>query len=320
MPWCSSTRGSSSAWAPFSCARAARRETAHGARPGVAVPDGRAASRRGVRRRPRGRRHRDGRWASPRSSRPSWRGSAAPPRTCCGRAAALLGAQAGSVLAAPVPRRTSRRPALFGPIALYGLCWATLALPLARRALRDETWAGAARGAADSRGLDVGAGGPHRPAPVGVAYIHAIHFRPAFVGPFLLGLALLRPRPGGPEGGPPGPRRPALARAGVVARLPPLRQRGPLASPLRLALLGVAMTWAYLGGATASAGWPLLALTGSAALLVGASPAWLTDAFGRVLGSSPARAAGRLRLGRADRDRCVRPARGGARRSFVPRA
>ena len=208
----------------------------------------------------------------------------AVPGLLSARAAVLLGAQAGFVLAAPVLATHLASSRAFGPTALYGLWWATLALPLAQRLLRDETRAGA------SGGTRTHAAWTWVPAALtvlhlwAIGYIHAIDFRPAFVGPLLLGLAALA-------------RRDEVARKVALPGLAVLLSLGqgdslgfslfgsdgPFVSPLRLALLGVAMTWGYLAWRDRERWLAVLALTGSAAGLAGASLASLSSLLGRVL-------------------------------------
>ena len=120
-----------------------------------------------------------------------------------------------------------------------------------------------------------------------VGYIHAIDFRPAFVAPFLLGLAAIAGRE---------QRARKLALPGLAVLLS-LGQAaslgfhlfgadGPLVSPLRLALLGVAVTWGYLAWRDRERWLAILALGGAAGLLGAASPAWLRAWSGRDSNSS----------------------------------
>ena len=210
----------------------------------------------------------------------------ASPDLLSSRAARLLGAHAVSVLAVPVAAAHLAEARLFGPMALYALCWATLVLPLAQRALRSETRAGAAPDAPRAHALWTWV-----PAAMvllhlwAVGYVHAIPFQPAFLAPFLLGLALTssREQPA---------RKVALPGLAVLFSLgqgPSLGFHvfgtgGPFVPPLHLAVLGVAITWAYLLWRDRERWLALLALGGAGALLVAASPARLTDAFGRPLG------------------------------------
>ena len=247
----------------------------------------------------------------------------AAPDLLSGRAARLLGAHAVSVLAVPVAAAHLAEARLFGPVALYALCWATLALPLAQRALRTGTWTGAAPEAPRAHAVWTWV-----PAALAllhlwaVGYVHAIPFQPAFLAPFLLGLALTSAREQAA-------RKVALPGLAVLFSLGQgsslgfhLFGPGGLFVPsLHLAVLGVAITWAYLVWRDRERWLALLALGGAGALLVGASPAWLTDAFGRALGLA-------ARLVPND---CIDWGilivigafvllAAGARRSFVPRA
>jgi len=162
------------------------------------------------------------------------------------RAAVILAAQSAFVLAVPVAAAHLASARLFGPRPLW-LFWSTsLALPFARRSLSDETL-GRERGS--SSGLVLWTWAPAAMALLhlwAVGYIHSIPFQPAFLAPLLLGLAATAER---------GRRArmlalPALAVAlslGQKATLGfALGPEGPLVSPLRLALLGVAATWGYL--------------------------------------------------------------------------
>lgn len=162
------------------------------------------------------------------------------------RSALLLAVQAAFVLSLPVVAAHLAWARAFGPVALYGLWWATLLLPLARRAVLREAGTAAEASRAHAAWTWV-------PATMAllhlwaVGYIHAIPFHPAFVAPFLLGLAVTA-------------RRDQEARQvafPVVALLVSLGQgaslgfsvagpAGPVVSPLRLALLGAGIAWASL--------------------------------------------------------------------------
>jgi hypothetical protein len=171
----------------------------------------------------------------------------------------------------------------FGPRALYALWWATLALPAAQRLLRDETQA-----------QDPAAGRAHAvwtwaPAVLAllhlwaVGYIHAIDFRPAFLAPLLLGLAATAGRDQ--------PARqvvlPALAvllslGQGAALGLGVPGAGGTL-SPLRLALLGAAATWAWLARRDREPWLGLLAAVSGAAGLLGSSVSSLGGSLARLL-------------------------------------
>jgi hypothetical protein len=200
------------------------------------------------------------------------------------RAAALLGVQAAFVLAVPVVAARLAWARVFGPIALYGFWWAALALPIAQRSLRDETRSEA------SRGSSAHAVWTWVPAAMvllhlwAVGYIHAIDFHPAFLAPLLIGLALTAGREQLT-------RQVALP---ALAVLVSLGQRASLAfhffgaggltvSPLRLALLGVAASWAYLAWRDRERWLAVLAVGSGAAFLLGSSATRLADALGRLL-------------------------------------
>ena len=206
------------------------------------------------------------------------------PGVLSSRLAVLLGVQAGFVLAVPVLAAHLASARVFGPIALYGLWWAALALPFAQRLIRDETGGGTAGGTRTHATWTW--------APLAltllhlwaVGYIHAIDFRPAFVAPFLLGLAAIAGREQRA-------RKVALPGLAVLVSLGQAESLGfhlfgtdgPLVSPLRLALLGVAVTWGYLAWRDRERWLALLALSGGAAGLLGASisqlSSWLAQAL-----------------------------------------
>ena len=202
-------------------------------------------------------------------------------RACPGllsaRAAALLGAQASFVLAVPVVAAHLAWARAFGPIALYGLWWATLALPFAQRLLRDETRPGTA---GETRTHAIWTWVPAAMTLLhlwAVGYIHAIEFRPAFITPLLLGLAAVAGRE-------------QLKRKVAVPALAVLfslgqgsslgfhlsAAGGPLVSPLCLAWLGMVATWGYLAWRDDERWLAALALGGGGAGLVGASASSLS--------------------------------------------
>jgi hypothetical protein len=171
----------------------------------------------------------------------------AAPGLLSSRAALLLGLQAALVLALPVAAAHLAWARAFGPRALYAMGWTTLALPLAQRSLFEETRPQVpAAATAQSAWTWV-------PAAMvllhlwAVGYIHAIDFRPAFLAPLFLGLAVASRR---------GQVLRQVAVPGIAVllslgqaealgfRLP--GGHGPLVSPLGLALAGVAAAWAYL--------------------------------------------------------------------------
>jgi hypothetical protein len=196
------------------------------------------------------------------------------------RAAALLGAQAVVVLALPVTAAHLAWARVFGPVALYGVWWATLVLPAAQRALRRETRAAEA---SPSRWTWV-------PTAMtllhlwAVGYIHTIDFRPAFLAPMLLGLALT-------AGHEQLARQVALPGLAVLVSLGQGSTlgihapgwQGVVVSPLHLALVGVAATWGYLAWRDRARWLAVLALGSGLAGSLGASAPHLADALARAL-------------------------------------
>ena len=195
-------------------------------------------------------------------------------------AAALLGAQAAFVLAVPAAAAHLAGARVLGPAALYGFWWATLALPVAQRLLSEETRdraSGGARPPAAWTWLPAAMAVLHLWA---VGYIHAIDFQPAFLAPLLMGLALTAGRE-------------QLVRKVAPAGLAVLLSLGQnaalgfalpgaggiLVSPLRLALLAMAMTWAYLAWRDRER-W---LVTLAAASLLGSSVSSLSGVTGRLL-------------------------------------
>jgi len=200
------------------------------------------------------------------------------------RSAVLLGVQAALILSVPVAAAHLARARLFDPIVLYGFWWATLALPVAQRALGEETGEEAA---AAPRAHAVWTWVPSAMALLhlwAVGYIHTIDFRMAFIAPFLFGLAVTAGKD-------------ALVRQVAlpgVAVLCSLGQGGSLGfrlsgadglfvSPLRLALVGVALSWTYLAWRDRERWLAILAVGCGAASLLGSWVARLSDALGRLL-------------------------------------
>jgi hypothetical protein len=163
--------------------------------------------------------------------------------------------------------------------------WATVALPLAQRRLFEETRPYIPAAAARAHGVWTGV-----PAAMvvlhlwAVGYIHAIDFRPAFLAPLLLGLAVASRR---------GQVLRQVAAPGLAVLLS-LGQgtslgfhlpwsRGPLVSPLVLALAGVAVAWAYLLWRDRERWLVVLALGSAAAGALGSSAARLSELIGRLL-------------------------------------
>jgi hypothetical protein len=198
------------------------------------------------------------------------------------RAAALLGVQAALVLAAPVTATRLASARLFGPLALYGLWWSTMALPFARRRLREETRSGAAtRAHATWTWVPAAMILLHLWA---VGYIHGVDFQPAFFAPFLLGLALVAGR----EQVVRKVALPGLAALVSLGQGPSLGFHLPgagatLVSPLHVAILGVVFTWGNLAWRDRERWLAVLALVGGAAGLVGTSVSSLSNLLGRAL-------------------------------------
>ncbi|MGE5125504.1 MAG: hypothetical protein ACM3PV_04385, partial [Betaproteobacteria bacterium] len=198
------------------------------------------------------------------------------------RAAALLGAQAVFVLALPVAAAHLAWARVFGPLALYGIWWTTLALPAAQRALRRETRAAEAPASrAVWTWLPTAMTLLHLWA---VGYIHTIDFRPAFLAPILLGLALT-------AGHEQLARQVALPGLAVLVSLGQASTlgihapgwQGVVVSPLHLALVGVAAAWGYLAWRDRARWLALLALGSGLAGSLGASAPHLADALARAL-------------------------------------
>ena len=106
------------------------------------------------------------------------------------RAAIVLGAHAGFVVALPVVAVQLTAARLLSPAVLYGMWWTTAILPVAQRLLRDAT-----------RGRYRESGWTHAawtwtPCAMSVlhlwtvGYVHTLEFRAAFLSPLLLGLVL----------------------------------------------------------------------------------------------------------------------------------
>jgi hypothetical protein len=202
------------------------------------------------------------------------------------RSARLLGAQAAFVLAVPVAAAYLAQARVFGPIALYALWWATLALPVAQRALRDETRPQAAPEVLRAHGVWTW-------VPAGmfllhlwaVGYIHAVPFQPAFFAPLLLGLVVT-------SGREQLVRQVALPALAVFVSLGQgaslgfyvFGRSGLFVSPLRLTLLGAAATWGYLAWRDRERWLAVLAAACGAAGLLGSSLPSLFRMLGRALG------------------------------------
>lgn len=199
------------------------------------------------------------------------------------QAARLLGVQAAFVLSVPVLAAHLAGARAFGPLALYGLWWATLLLPLAQRALHRET--GAAAGASRAH-----AAWTWVPAAMAllhlwaVGYIHAVPFKPAYLAPCLLGLAVTAGREQVV-------RRVALPGGALLVSLGQGASLGfalpgpgePVVSPLRLTLFAAGIAWAYLGWRDRER-WLVALATGSQVVaLLGSVASDLAGGLGRLL-------------------------------------
>jgi hypothetical protein len=213
----------------------------------------------------------------------AWVRRAAPGVLSSG-AAVLLGAHAVFVLALPAAAAHLAWLRVLGPIALYGLWWSTAALPLAQRALHTKTLSD---GAAASRWHAVWTWTPGAMVLLhlwAVGYIHSVDFQPAFLAPLLLGLAVMA-------------RPEQLARQVALpglAALVSLGQQSALAghafgvdallvSPFRLAVLGIAATWAYLAWRDRQRWLAVLAVSCVAAGVGGSLLSAGSALFGRAL-------------------------------------
>ena len=209
----------------------------------------------------------------------------AVPGVLSGRAALLLGAQAAFVLALPVAAAHLAWARVFGPLALYAMWWATLALPLLQRRLFEETRPHVPAAAARAHGVWTGV-----PAAMvvlhlwAVGYIHAVDFRPAFLAPLLLGLAVASRR--GQvfrQVAAPGLAVFVSLGQGTSLGFHVLGGRGPVVSPLILALVGVAVAWAYLAWRDRERWLVVLALGSTAAGALGSAAARLSEMIGSLL-------------------------------------
>jgi len=204
------------------------------------------------------------------------------------RAALGLGGLAAFALALPVAAAQLAAARAMSPVALYGLWWLTAALPLASTLLRRAT---AAHSADAPRAHAIWAWMPcllvlwHLWS---LGYVHTLDFRAAFLTPFFLGLALAAARE--QQG-----FKLFLPAFGVLFSLsaaPDLLVPLPgpwTASPLRLALVGTALVWAYLGWRDREPWLVALPIVGAAIYLLGphagraarAVARWLTAAVPR---------------------------------------
>jgi hypothetical protein len=201
------------------------------------------------------------------------------------RAAFALAAQSAFILALPVAAAHLAWARLLSSRTLWLFWWATLALPVAQRRLREET-----QGKAGDGSSSAPAAWTWAPAAMAVlhlwavGYIHAIGFQPAFLAPLLLGLAATAGRE---QLG----RKVALPGLAVLVSLgqgAPLGfalpgSGGPFLSPLRLTLLAVGATWAYLAWRDRERWLAVLAAGSGVAGLLGSSVSSLSGTLGRLL-------------------------------------
>lgn len=209
----------------------------------------------------------------------------AAPAILTARATALLAAHALFILALPVVATHLAAARRFDAVALYALWSASLVLPLAREALLRTTSGGT--DGAPSRAHRAWAWAPAALVLVhlwSVGYIQTVDFRPAFLAPFLLGLAITSGReqlvrqvalPG----------LAVLLSLGQSTTLGFAAPFGPLVAPVHLALVGTAAAWAWLAWRDRARWMAVLSVGSAAALLVsaGATPLFESlprDAYG----------------------------------------
>jgi len=205
------------------------------------------------------------------------------------RTAVVLGAHAAVILAVPVALAELAEARLLSPALLYGLWWITAVLPLARAILRDATHTQAADA-------------PQAHAiwtwmPCGlvlwnlwsVGYIHTLDFRPAFVAPLLLGLALVAR----PEQQRLKLALPLLSAFFSLAADPSLSFHvfgsSAAVTPLRVALVGVGLVWLYLGWRDRDFGLVALATAGATIFLLGPQAVRWARSLARLLVESAPR-------------------------------
>ncbi len=211
----------------------------------------------------------------------------AAPELLSKRVGWLLGVHAFAVLALPAAAAHLASARAFGPVVLYGLWCLTAALPVLQRVLSSETkpkGAGGARAHALWSWMPCGLVLLHLWT---VGYIHSLDFRAAFLAPFLLGLAIAAPR----ELLARQISLPGLAVLVSLGNDPELAVRlfgpdGPAVSALRLALIGVGLTWAYLAWRDRGPWLVALAAGGVLLGLLGSNLLRLVEAFGRAFASA----------------------------------
>jgi hypothetical protein len=205
----------------------------------------------------------------------------AAPAILTARATALLAAHALFILALPVVATRLAAARRFDPITLHALWWTSLLLPLAREALVRTTSGGTQR--APSRAHRAWAWAPAA-LVLGhlwsVGYIHTIDFRPAFLAPFLLGLAAT-------SGREQLVRQVALPGLAVLLSLGQSKTLGIaapvglLVAPVHLALVGTAAAWAWLAWRDRARWLAVLSVGSAAALLVSTSATPLLEKLPR---------------------------------------
>jgi hypothetical protein len=162
------------------------------------------------------------------------------------KAAAILGAQAAACFVLPVAAAHLADARLLSPVVLYGFWWMAAALPVLKRILSVEA---GSQGARPAQALALWSWMPSSLVLLHlwtVGYIHTVDFRAPFLAPFLLGLAVTAPRE-------------RLARQLLLPAVAVLMSLGNadlfvhifgmaglVVSPLRLALAGAGIAWAYL--------------------------------------------------------------------------
>jgi len=203
------------------------------------------------------------------------------PELLSGGAAVALGAHAVFILAVPVVAAQLAAARLMGPAALYVLWWATAALPIARSFLLAGT------SARPGRASVAHARWAWMPASMVLlhlwqaGYIHSVGFRLAFLGPFLLGLALTaRPEEQG--------KKLALPLAAVFFSLLTgwdlkVHLLGFAVSAARLALAAGALAWVYLGWRDRDPWLAGLPIGGAAVWLLGPHALTLAEIVARLV-------------------------------------
>ncbi|MCG6922586.1 MAG: hypothetical protein LJF15_16090 [Acidobacteria bacterium] len=162
-------------------------------------------------------------------------------------AAVLLGLQTVLVFGLPVVAVQLAAARLLAPVSFYSLWWLTLALPPAQKKIQE------ASASAHDEADGAHAAWTWIPATsvlihlAALGWIHQVVFRPAFLAPFLLGLAVCAGREQVVRqiGLPAAAALFSVGQADALA-FPLLGTAGPWISPLRLAILGAATAYALL--------------------------------------------------------------------------